>query len=202
MTESQALELVEGFLMEQGFLPRRIDTSRLPPGKKSPDFEVLKDNNFQFLAEVKTPLHKVNPMTNMFHWTTIHSGISGRIHKAQKQFVDWDPEHAVPRILVFTSEHFQLNWMNMLDNVRGFIQRGEAMIRDLRGERYMSQSKSDIQKIDGFIWMQVGDSGDIYQLTNFLNADSPHQEKMREIVGWLKPKEESIKGQVIEFQRT
>jgi hypothetical protein len=39
MTESLALELVENYLTDHNFGPKRIDVKKLTIGKKAPDFE-------------------------------------------------------------------------------------------------------------------------------------------------------------------
>lgn len=200
MTEKDILSLVNEFLTVQDFFCRRIDTNILPEGKKAPDFEVLRDNDFSFLAEVKTPIHQTNPTTNMFHWTTMHSKIRGCIHKAHKQFESWDDTHRAPRVVIFTSQHFQLHWKNMLDNIRGYVSGGDTMIRDLRTQRYITETDDEIRTMDVILWMQISEAGRLYQLTPFLNANSMHLDRIRQIAKFLRPHDTSIKGQVIEFE--
>ena len=171
MTEAQALLLVSDYLRSHGYEPNRVDTSAFPEGRKSPDLEVRENGGMSFFCEVKTPLLLANDETKMFHWSTSVSKIRGFIHKAVSQFRDHDPNHHKPWVVVFTSDHMQLNWTNMKHVLDGYVSYDDGkIVRDLRGERYVIDTNNDVNTIDLYIWCQVNSvSRDlIYQIRFFL----------------------------------
>lgn len=188
-TDPQSEKLVETYLTEHKYLPKRINTKKLPEGVRSPDFEVYEANDLKFYCEVKNPLLLVNDLTKMFHWTTSISKIRRFIHKkAVPQFKDIDSNHSYPWILFFTSGHFQLNWGNFSDAYLGYVVRNQKMICDLRQEKYIINSNSDVNLIDAYIWGQVDpESTKLYQFVPFINNDSPLKSQTEHIIEKLTP---------------
>lgn len=108
-TDQQSEKLVERYLTEHKYFPKRINIKKLPEGVRTPDFKVYEADVLKFYCEVKNPLLLANDLTQMFHWTTSVSKIRRFIHKkAVPQFKDIDSNHSYPWILFFTSGHFQL----------------------------------------------------------------------------------------------
>jgi len=173
MRESLALELIENYLKNHKYHPARIETKRLQSGEKSPDFEVKKTGKSKFYCEVKTPKQKLNDKTQMFHWTTTASKLRAFIHTAVKQFNACDPKHSYPWVLIFTSDHFQLNWSNFAHCIRGVVAYNFQIIKDMRNQRFIEETNEDVRTIDLFIWCQVNVKDEkIYQMVHFLNKDS------------------------------
>lgn len=188
-TDPQSEELVKTYLIEHTYLPKRINTKKLPEGVKSPDFKVYEADVLKFYCEVKNPLLLVNDLTQMFHWTTSVSKIRRFIHKkAVPQFKDMDSNHSYPWILFFTSGHFQLSWVNFSDACLGYVARNGTMISDLRQEKYVINSNTDVNLIDAYIWGQVNpESAKLYQFVPFINNDSPLKSQTEKIIDKLKP---------------
>ena len=173
MTESLALELVEGFFKNHKHNPKRIDTKKLPSGKKAPDFEVNDNSELKFYCEVKTPELKPNDQTQMFHWTTTVSKLRDLIHKAVKQFKNQNPNHLKPWVLIFTSDHFQLNWANFVHCLQGTVAYNSQIIKNLSNQRFVVDTEDDVKAIDLFIWCQVNaQAKKIYQMVHFVNGNS------------------------------
>lgn len=171
MTESLTLELVENYLTNHHFGSKRIDAKKLGIGKKAPDFEVDNDGKLNFYCEVKTPELKPNDQTQMFHWTTTVSKLRDLIHKAVKQFKDQDPNHLKPWVLIFTSDHFQLNWSNFVHCLQGAVAYNSQIIKDLSNQRFVVNTEDDIKAIDLFVWCQINaQAKKIYQMVHFVNG--------------------------------
>lgn len=140
MTELLALELVENFLKNHRYNPKRIDASKLNPGEKAPDFEVLDLAELKFYCEVKTPELKLDAKEQIFKWTTTASKLRIFIHKAVKQFVGQDPKHLKPWVIAFTSDHFQLNWTNFTHCIQGAVAYNNQVLKDLGGMRFIKET--------------------------------------------------------------
>lgn len=173
MTESLALEIVKNYIANHNFSSKRIDVKKLAIGKKAPDFEVNSGGKLFFYCEVKTPELKLNNQTQMFHWTTTVSKLRDLIHKAVKQFKDRDSNHLKPWVLIFTSDHFQLNWSNFTHCLQGAVAYNAQIIKDLSNQRFVVDTQDDIRSIDLFIWCQVNTQAKkIYQMVHFVNGNS------------------------------
>lgn len=173
MTEEKILLIISSYLINHNYTPVRIDTSKLPPGRKAPDYLVKSNNKLQYYCEVKTPDLILNPNTNLFNWQTTVSKLRDLIHKAAKQFKDQDSLHSVPWIVIFTSCHMQLNWTNLSHCIQGKVGYGKDLIKDLTGQRYIKDTNQDVNNIDLFIWSQVNEQHNkIYQMVHFINHDS------------------------------
>ncbi len=189
MTENQILEKVAEYFNAHHLDLRRVDHRKVDDGTKSPDFELYSSGILTSHVEVKSPLLLLNDKTQLFQWTTSVSKLRGFIHNAVKQFVDADSDHSKPWLLVFTSDHMQLNWTNMTHAITGIVGHGNTVTRDLRQERYVKETEEDVKKVDSFIWFQMGGDGVIHQVRVFINADSKFKEKCEEFEVSLRPQE-------------
>ena len=164
MIESQILLSVNTYLSNRGYKVVRLNPKNLQSNIKCPDFEVFFKEKRNFYCEVKSPLLLINEVTKMFHWTTSVTKLRDLIHKAVSQFSDQDPQHKFPWVLVFTSDHMQLNWSNMTHAIAGKIYYGEKLITDLNHLRRVKETVKDVDQIDLFVWMQMSEDAEIYQI--------------------------------------
>lgn len=77
----------------------------------------------------------------------------------------------------------------------GYVARNGKMICDLRQENYITNSNTDVNLIDAYIWGQVNpESAKLYQFVPFINNNSPLKSQTEQIIDNLKPsKTEDIK---------
>lgn len=174
LKEHEAIGIVNTYLEKNGLTVHRIDTKKLDNGKKAPDLSVSKKSELLFYCEVKTPELKLNPDTNMYHWDTTFYKLRKFIHKAVKQFNDFDPKHESLWVLAFTSNHPQLNWTNFVHNIFGAVSFNGNVIRDFRNKSFLLDSNKDMLSIDLFLWFQINyiNRSSIVQLKRFVNQDS------------------------------
>ncbi len=185
MTESQILNTVSVYFKEHGYVPKRVVAKKLLIGQKSPDFEIYYSGELDYYCEVKSPLLLINNKTQLFQWTTTISKLRNFIQSAVLQFTDMDSDHNKPWVLLFTSDHMQLNWTNMTHAITGIVGYGQTIIRDLR--EYVKDSEIDLKKIDMFIWFQMNQSTDIHQVRFFINAGSKFKRRCENIQEKLRP---------------
>lgn len=172
LKESQALLLVKEYIDSKGLSCKRIEVS----DKKSPDFEILQNEVVKAYCEVKTPEHNLNPLTNMYHWDTTFYKLRRFLHTAVKQFKSYDPNHEVPWMVTFTSNHPQLNWTNFMHNVIGAVQYNGQVLKDFRQEKFIKDSDKDLLSIDLIVWTQVNYiTPKIFEIKFFINNDSSHK---------------------------
>lgn len=172
LKEPEALSIVKEYIENHGYTMKRIDISKLSAGKKAPDYEALKESKPIFLCEVKTPGHIINQITKMYHWDTTFNKLRNHIHTASKQFDDFDKDHSCPRILAFTSNHPQLNWTSLQQNILSEVRFGERLLRDYKGKTFVIDTNKDIQSIDIFLWMQINRlNKKIYELAIYVNQN-------------------------------
>ena len=194
MHENLALRLVEEYLRIQNYTPIRIDPRKVPFGRKSPDFDVKKNNQTSFYCEVKTPELKLDPKMNMYLWNTTISKLRDMVHKAVKQFNDYDPGHSKPWVVMFTSDNFQLQWKLFADNILGVITGGQQVIKDLTAQDFIIRTQQDIKKTDLFVWLQVSPKDNkIYQRAYYINGDSKFYDDAQRIRFELLPRDEETK---------
>ncbi len=189
LTEHEALLIVSEYLSNHGHSVQRIETKNLPEGKKAPDFMVLQDLQPKFLCEVKTPAHNPNEKTRMYHWDTTFNKIRGLLHKASKQFNDYDPKHLLPRVVIFTSNHPQLNWTNFQHNILGKVQFKDLVIRDYRNKPFVIDTNEDIRSTDPYVWMQINylDRKRIAEMAIYPNEESNLFSQIQKIVSDINP---------------
>lgn len=188
MTEKQVLLRIAEYFKARNLDLRRINTIKTH-GAKSPDFELFISENLAAYIEVKSPLLLLNDKTQLFQWTTSVSKLRGFIHVAVKQFTEADSQHTKPWLLVFTSDHMQLNWVNMIHALTGVVSHGGNITTDLRQERYVKDTESDVIKIDSIVWFQMNSEGKIHQVRFFVNAESKFKNECEKYIARLRPRE-------------
>lgn len=188
LTEFEARSIVKDYFKKHGFTCKEIVTKGLPPGKKSPDFIVSENNRLLFYCEVKTPEHKLNPATNMYHWDTIFYKLRRFLHTAKKQFEDYDSGHKHPWVVAFTSNHPQLNWTNFVHNIIGAVAYDGKVIRDFRQKSFLKDSNKDLLSLEIILWFQVSYTDKrIYQMKHFVNRQSKLFNEAKKISDLLTP---------------
>lgn len=188
LKEDAALKLVSDYFQNHFFQCRKIDSSTFPEGQQSPDFEVFSENSITAYCEVKTPYNKLHIADQMYHWDTGFNKLRNFIGTAADQLIDQDPEHRLPRILAFTSNHPQLNWTTLAHNLNEAVAFNGQVIKDFRNRSYIQDSNRKLASIDLFIWMQVSYvNPEIYQMAFFINTDSLLYTQANEIAQKLKP---------------
>ncbi|MFZ5365708.1 MAG: hypothetical protein ACOZBZ_00260 [Patescibacteria group bacterium] len=149
---------------------------------------VSNKNNLIFYCEVKTPEHKLNPVTRMYHWDTTFYKLRRFLHTAKKQFEDYDSGHEHSWVVAFTSNHPQLNWTNFVHNVIGAVAYNGKVIRDFRQRTFLKDSNKDLLSLEMILWLQVSYTDKrIYQMKNFINKDSKLIGKVLKISNLLTP---------------
>lgn len=173
MTENEAIKLVQSYLKLHTFQGERVDTTKIPFGKKSPDLEVLENNKLVFYCEVKTPSLKQNKQTGMFNWSTTHSKLRGFIHQAVKQFIDYDPKHTLPWVIAFTSDNFQLNWSNFCHCIQGAVAYNGQIVKDLNNTRFIQDTNKDLLSTEMIVWFQINPKDKrVCQMKLFINQQA------------------------------
>lgn len=188
LTEPEALNIVKKYIENHGYIAQRIDTDKLPAGKKAPDFEVLKKSDAIFLCEVKTPGHILNKETGMYHWDTTFNKLRNFIHTAYKQFDDYGKDHKLPRVVAFTSNHPQLNWTSMQQNILAEVKFGDQVLKDYKSKTFVIDTSQDIQSTDIYLWMQINRfTKEIYELAIFVNQNPKNRALVQQISQDLVP---------------
>lgn len=178
--EDDILVALKKFLID-----RKCEYEAIPTGSsKTPDGFILRNGN-KYLCEIKSPLLKFDHAANPFGYkfTTVHRKILNAIHRAKKQFDDQDPEHKFPHILIYTSAHFQLCWKNFLDAISGVVinpKDGNFLV-DLHNTDAYQATKDLMYIIDGYVWFQVNNSNQFYQVSYFLNERSVYRNMTQEL---------------------
>lgn len=194
LSESEARKIVKDYLISRGCAVDEIDTKTISEGKKSPDLVIKEGNKILAYCEIKTPAHNLNPQAGMYLWDTIFYKLRRFLHTAKKQFSDYDPDHEKPWIIIFTSNHPQLNWTNFAHNVIGAVAYNGQVIKDYRGKKFVADSNKDLLSIDMIIWFQVNylDRNDVYQVKFFINKDRAYLELMKGLSEKLKSENKKI----------
>lgn len=182
LTENQITEIVKGYLKSCGYTLKRIPEG----GDKTPDFEVAKQND-EYVAELKSPELLMDDITQLFKFKTTHSKLLAFIRKARKQFVSFDSKHTKPRVLIFTSSHFQLNWKNLTDAMQGgVVVQGGQTSPDFTKTEAFKKAAVEMYDIDLYIWLQLNaELKKAYQLTLLVNDKSAHKATIAKIVSDL-----------------
>jgi hypothetical protein len=167
MDEPSILATVEQYLEGKMMTSERV-MQRMFPGKKIPDLRVKWSDGGIFYCEVKSPQLVLEQKTNLYKHDTTISKLRQFLHTATQQFNSVNPNHLIPNVLVWTSEHFQLNWHNFVASILGAITVEDRSIRDLTKHGAVVRTAKDWEKVDIHIWLQLNDSG-VYQQTFFCN---------------------------------
>lgn len=187
MTEHRILSSVSNYLAGHGCQVLRLSAKALPVGIKCPDFQVLLNDGTSFYCEVKSPLLQANEITEMFHWTTSVTKLRDLMHKAAEQFSDEDPKHESPWVLIFTSDHMQLNWSNLTHAYTGRVYYGDKTIVDLTHLKRVQETVRDVEQIDLFVWLQMNEKADIYQVRLMIQPKTKLKCQVIEIGRKLEP---------------
>jgi len=168
LSESQAKNVAKTYLTKRSFKCEEIDPTTLSPGKLSPDYYVY-GHDLEFLCEVKTPEHKLDPITKLYKWDTTFYKLKSLIHKAVKQFEDYDKEHKNVRVIAFTSNHPQLNYSQLIHNIKGKVEFGKTVIRDLDKISKLNNWQEDLPRLELVLWFQVNYiTNEAIRIHNFL----------------------------------
>ena len=191
LRESEARLIVKKYFIKHGFQVEEIDPSTLKEGKKSPDLIIKKNNKSVCYCEIKTPSLNLNPVTGLYQWNTIFYKLRRFIHTAYKQFFSFDPKHKEPWVIVFTSNHPQLNWTSFTNNVIGAVVFNGKVLKDFRSEKFLPKSNEELLSIDMIVWLQVSylDRQEVYQVKFFINKDRPLIKEVEALSVALRPKD-------------
>lgn len=187
MTEEDFKTILESFLQERGFL-----TFRIPETKKMkrPDYEIARvPRTLTYLGELKSPELNINPATNLYMHLTKIRKLREHTQKAVEQFEKLDPEHDCPRILFFTSTHSQFHGLDLLDALRGYIARNGTTHNDFRQDRVVVSTMPFLNKIDLYIWLQIGSGKNPFQVTYINNPMAKFHDEALSITNelqWMK----------------
>jgi len=189
LKENEAREIVKEYLLNHRLSLGEINPDNLPEGKKSPDFVIKEDDKVVGYCEVKTPAHNLNPITQLYQWDTTFYKLRRFLHTAKKQFGDYDPRHKKPWVIIFTSNHPQLNWKSFTDNIIGAVAFNGQVLRDFRNKKFLADSDRDLLSIDMVVWFQVNyiDRQKVYQVKFFINKDRPLLAEVEKLSNRLKP---------------
>lgn len=120
--------------------------------RKKPDFHVLAkaDDEFFFYLEVKTIEGPGESEGLLFD--PLFNRVSNDIRDARKQFENVDPEHNLPRVLLFLAEDFRIHGQTMFDFFSGRIEIEGEILRELKRFRF-GRVRDDLREIDLFVML-------------------------------------------------
>lgn len=180
LSQNQHFAMYERYLVERG-----IAASRIPEGtSKTPDYE-LKIREELYLNEFKSPELHLDMNTGMFLFKTTNSKLLRFIHTANKQFLAHDPLHSKPWVVTFASTHFQMNWSNFADALKGGMLHfdGTLLPPDFYKTDAYKNSLVDRYVPDLYLWLQVNlEEQALYQVTFFLSERSSKKVAVEAIV--------------------
>ena len=178
--EADVIDILVKFLEERGYRYTPIKEG----ATKTPE-AYIEGFDKKYLCEVKSPELKFDHSATPFGYkfATAHRKILDFIHTAIKQFDSQDPEHQLPRILIYTSAHPQLHWKSFTDAIQGGV-------IDQKGDRLPDFSKTPIYKstlplvsnIDLYIWFQVSGAGRFNRVSYLINESSDHVDNCIDLV--------------------
>lgn len=129
----------------------------------------------QYIAEIKSPLLLFDHEAGVYKFVTTNSKLLTFIKKAVKQLNAIDPNHTLPWILIFTSNHFQLNWKNLTDALQGGVVFQRQAKPDFAGTDVYKRTKKYIKQLDGIVWLQANSEGKIHQMTTISAVTSDYE---------------------------
>ncbi|MEI6650899.1 MAG: hypothetical protein WCL23_05760 [Candidatus Moraniibacteriota bacterium] len=193
-SESQIFEMISQYFITHGFNCAKLDPASHSKSHSIPDYEILQNGHLVAYCEVKSPQYIVNADTRMFQWNTLFNKLKTTTRKAAKQLTTHDPENIYPKIVIYTSSHFQLMWLRFTDFLQGVIRGNGQIIRDFRtNTEYISELKKTLHLIDAFMWMQISSKDpEIIQISFFINKQSIHVDRTTQILSKLIPTSELI----------
>lgn len=181
-SEDEIKSTISQYLLDRGYSFSGIQEGT----RKTPD-NYIEGNNQKYLCEVKSPILNLDLETGLYKFKTTHRKILNFIHTATKQFQAIDAEHGLPRVLVFTSAHVQLNWKSFTDAIRvGVVNQNGKYSPDFSKTAVYLSTLPLMSDTDLYVWFQVSSAGDrFYQVSYFVNTESSHKEKCIALVGDL-----------------
>lgn len=186
------------------FLTRRgLSYTHIPESDEQTPDGYIEGLNRRYLCEIKSPLLKFDHDAAPFGYkhATTHRKLLDAIHKAKRQLEKIDPEHSLPHILAYTSAHFQLNYSNFIDAVRGYVGSNDGHITtDLQNTKVFMETKNIIDDIDLYVWFQIGGSKQFNQVDYFNNQHSVHVEVIDEFISHLKSEPISTRDNHVAIQ--
>jgi len=117
LSEDEIKAILRKFLSDHG----GYTFTEIPEDTRQTPDNYIEGNNCKYLCEIKSPVLKLDIETGLFKFKTTHRKILDFIHTATKQFESLDAKHELPRVLIFTSINFQLNWKLFTDAVQGGV---------------------------------------------------------------------------------
>lgn len=166
LAEDEIKDMLSEFLSERGYRLSDIKEGT----RKTPDC-YIEDDKQRYICEIKSPILNLDHMTGTFKFKTSHTKLLNFIHTAAKQFKEQGPDRKIPRVLVFSSSHFQLHWKTFMDAIQGGVidPKGNRMPDFSKTPAYTS-TQPLIRDIDAYIWFQANARGKkFYQVSYFLN---------------------------------
>lgn len=163
---------------------RKYEFTHIPEETlKTPD-GLIKGFAREYVCELKSPVLNLDVATQLYKFKTTHRKILDFIHTATKQFETFDPKREIPRVMIFTSIHPQLNWKSFLDAIQGGITNQDgSMLSDHSKTEFYQSTLPLLSGIDLYVWYQVsGNKDKFYQASYFLNEESLHLEDCKELV--------------------
>lgn len=172
------MQLIESFFDE-----RSIGYARIPEMKnrKTPDYSLFK-LPYIFLCELKAPELHINPKTNLYMHLTKIRKIREFIQKSSLQFKTVDEMHIYPRVLIFSSSHFQFHGNSLSEAIFAKVHDN-----DFENDKVVIETADSLREVDLILWMQIRlDGSKIYQVTFVVNSRSRHKEALAYLVLMLK----------------
>lgn len=186
LPESTLHRIYKEYLHERGYSANKIPEIK---GKKTPDF-LIKRESVELLNEFKAPELVFNQELNLYKFQTTHSKILTFISKAVKQLRADDSTHDKPWVVTFASTHFQLNWSDFLNTLRGGVAYDSKLSPDFTNTDMFKRVIKKAQEIDLYIWLQVNPTDKyIYQVSFIINKDSKYLNGIKKFVADMKTKD-------------
>lgn len=144
----QGEKVVQEYLESKGLNPKKIKESTT----KTPDFEVYHNGKLLFYCEEKTLKYD-----NFYKEENVEgkndssrNSISTHIRKAQKQFIQVNPDHKYPNVLVFNNNNTLINPNDLFTTLTGnaFTEDG----RLIKLFNSIGRIEENIEIIDLYIW--------------------------------------------------
>lgn len=182
IAETDIKNMLHDFMSERGYAVTYIEEA----AEKTPDCLIEKDGS-KYLGEIKSPLLNINIDSQLYKFKTSHTKILDHIHKAIKQFAEYDNKHALPWVLIFTSSHFQLSWKTFTDALQGGVidQKGRRLPDFSKSKAYQSTVPL-ICQTDAFIWLQAsGKTKKFHQASYLINSSSTHLSESEKLINDL-----------------
>ena len=158
MKDTEQISLVEEFLSQFDLYVERLSPKKYP-NRKIPDFKITNNDGTSIFCEVKSLQLNLDPKLKCYKHVTTMGKISQHIHGSVKQFNSFNLNHNVPNTLIWTSDHFQLNYSNLIASLTGMLSDGKNIYRNFNDLDFCGRIKNDFKIIDLHIWLQINSNG-------------------------------------------